>query len=70
MIIVSDGNNLEIKLWLNVVISYLPTHKTSDQELLECERFQLTAGIPWEPYLSSFENEDSRTIMNFRSIDE
>jgi hypothetical protein len=41
---------IELPLKMQGVISYLETRKPTDEELLNCPRYELTASAPWDPY--------------------
>jgi hypothetical protein len=45
---------------MNGVISYLPTRLPTDKELAECDFYDLTSEVPWEPYSPSFREREQR----------
>jgi hypothetical protein len=48
-IIIPDGQ-IELPLKMRGVISYLETRKPTEEELLKCPRYEMTAAASWDPY--------------------
>jgi hypothetical protein len=46
----SDGD-IELPLQMRGTISYLDTRKPTEEELLQCPRYELTSAAPWNPSL-------------------
>jgi hypothetical protein len=58
--ITDPSGRLTMPLEMNGVISYLPTRLPTDKELAECDFYDLTSEVPWEPYSPSFHEREQR----------
>jgi hypothetical protein len=47
-------------LEMSGVISYLPTWRPTEEELETCISYDLTSGVPWEPYSPSFREREQQ----------
>jgi hypothetical protein len=56
--IILPDKQLELPLFLRGTISYLETRKPTDDELLRCERYELTSARPWDPNASLRAEDD------------
>jgi hypothetical protein len=50
---------LELPLKMRGVLSYLETRKPSEQELLTCDRYELTSSACWDPYSLQLEEVEN-----------
>ena len=51
--IVLPDSDIEMPLLMRGVISYIETRKPTEEELLKCERYELTSATPWDPRCDS-----------------
>jgi hypothetical protein len=58
--ITDPSGHLQMPLEMNGVISYLPTRLPTEKELAECDSYDLTSEVPWEPYSPSFHEREQR----------
>jgi uncharacterized lipoprotein YehR (DUF1307 family) len=55
--------NLNIPLKLLGIMSYFDVKTPTMQELDNCQHFELTSSIEWEPYSPKFSEEEMQTLM-------
>jgi len=68
--IIIPGVGIDLPLYMRGTISYLDTRRPTDDELLKCERFELTSAAPWNPnFAPGTDWEDSfREVQAFATI--
>jgi hypothetical protein len=50
--IIIPNTDIELPLLMRGVISYIDTRRPTEEELLKCERYELTSAAPWDPHLT------------------
>jgi hypothetical protein len=61
--IVLPDSDIEMPLLMRGVISYIETRKPTEEELLKCERYELTSATPWDPYLTPDDEMGQHTAI-------